>query len=318
MQEINNIKKKFNVISTFSGGGGSCLGYKMAGGKILVCNEFVSEAVKTYKKNFKETVVIEKDIRKITGKEMLESAGLKRFELDIFDGSPPCAAFSTAGKRSSGWGKVKQYSDKKQIVDDLFFEYIRLLDEIKPKMFIAENVKGLTMGKAKGYLKEIFNLMKTSGYNVKCKVLNSYNYGVPQSRERLIFVGVRNDIEKEFFFPQPCRERYTIKDLFPYIHSTKMGGKPNNWSKTTNRPAGTITQHIPGLSGYMSEAWVRENDLKPRTYTIDELKKLQSLPSDYIVTGTKKQQWERIGRMVPPLMMKHIACAAYEGVIKNV
>lgn len=307
----------FSVVSTFSGGGGSCLGYKMAGGKVLVANEFVKEAQETYRLNFPDTKLLTGDIRKLSGRDFLDAAELKPYELDIFDGSPPCSAFSIAGSGSKGWGKEKEYSGKSQVVDDLFFEYARILNEIKPKVFIAENVKGLISGNAKGYFKEIHKALTSCGYRVKAKVLNAANYGVPQTRERLIFVGVRNDIEKEFFYPTKNAKTVTIKDVHPHIVMTKKSGRPGNWHPS-NRPAGTIVKHIPALSGYFSECYVKEKDGKPRLYTVSELKVLQSLPSDFTITGTFKEQWERVGRMVPPLLMKAVAEAAYNGVLKNV
>ncbi len=119
---------------------------------------------------------------------------MKAGELDLFDGSPPCASFSTAGKREAGWGKVKDYSDTKQRTDDLFLEYVRLLRGLQPKVFVAENVSGLVKGVAKGYFLEILAALKASGYRVTCRVLDAQWLGVPQQRQRTIFVGVREDL----------------------------------------------------------------------------------------------------------------------------
>ena len=132
-QNTENGNHKFSVISFFAGGGGSSTGYRMAGGKVILVNEFIDEAVKTYKANWPTTHIIHDDIRKITPEQVLEKSGIKKFELDIMDGSPPCSAFSTAGSREKGWGKEKKYSDKSQEnVEDLFFEYIRMLRGIMP------------------------------------------------------------------------------------------------------------------------------------------------------------------------------------------
>ncbi len=127
-------QNKFNVISTFAGGGGSSTGYRLAGGNILCINEFVEEARKTYKENYPDTPIIPDDIKKLKGKDFLEVADIKEGELDILDGSPPCSAFSMCGtlgksgsKHSDGWGKTKKYSDGKMVenIEDLFFEYLR-------------------------------------------------------------------------------------------------------------------------------------------------------------------------------------------------
>ena len=115
-------------------------------------------------------------------------------ELDLLDGSPPCASFSTAGKREAGWGKVKAYSDTKQRTDDLFFEYARLLAGIRPRVFVAENVSGLVKGTAKGYFKLVLSALRDCGYRVEAKVLDASWLGVPQARQRLIFIGVRDDL----------------------------------------------------------------------------------------------------------------------------
>ena len=108
-EQTENNNHKFEVVSTFAGGGGSSLGYRMAGGKVLAIVEFIDEACKTYKANWPSTKIIQKDIRQVTGQEILDIIGKKKGELDILDGSPPCSAFSTAGSREKGWGKTKKY-----------------------------------------------------------------------------------------------------------------------------------------------------------------------------------------------------------------
>ena len=149
MEDIRRIEwNGYNVISTFSGCGGSSLGYKMAGYKVLWANEFIPAAIDTYKANHLGTIVNTSDIRKLKPEEILDEIGLRVGDLDLFDGSPPCASFSMSGKREKLWGEVKKYSDTEQRVDDLFFEYVRLVRGLRPKVFMAENVAGLDMGKA--------------------------------------------------------------------------------------------------------------------------------------------------------------------------
>ena len=333
ISNILNYEKKFNVISTFSGGGGSCLGYMMAGGDVLVASEFVEEAYRTYSENFPSTHVLTDDIRNTKPEYLLELAGVNKYDLDIFDGSPPCSAFSTAGSREKGWGKAKNYSNKKQVVDDLFFEYLRLLKGIMPKTFVVENVSGLTMGNAKGYLKEIVNMAKDIGYNVKCRLMNSVNYGVPQRRIRLIIIGTRNDLNIKPIFPESCENKYTLYDA---IHTIKnhtnidisgwksinneikklktQGMKSSKFFQLArpyyNRPAPTLVANASGSQ------WI--HPIEDRPLSIEERMRVQSLPDDYKLTGTPIQKAERIGRMVPPLMMKHIANTLYEKVLKNV
>jgi DNA (cytosine-5)-methyltransferase 1 len=142
----------FTFISTFAGGGGSSTGYRLAGGRPLAVNEFIPEAQRVYNINYPDTKIYPEDIRNLTVERLLNELELEPGELDIFDGSPPCSSFSSVGLKEKGWGKVKKYSDSEQRTDDLFFEYARLLKGLQPKAFIAENVKGITMGKANDLL----------------------------------------------------------------------------------------------------------------------------------------------------------------------
>lgn len=187
MEEVRAIPYcGLRVASTFSGGGGSSLGYRMAGLKVVWASEFVESARETYSANFPDTPVDARDIRTVKGSEILAAVELKEGELDVLDGSPPCSAFSTAGKREAGWGVSKSYSDnKEQVVDDLFFEYARILGEVRPRAFVAENVAGLVRGTAKGYFLEILAALKAKGYRVKARVLDAQWLGVPQARQRV-------------------------------------------------------------------------------------------------------------------------------------
>jgi DNA (cytosine-5)-methyltransferase 1 len=228
---VDDVKKSsarelFTVVSTFAGGGGSSTGYRLAGGKVIAINEFVEEAIKTYSTNFPDTKIISGDIKKLSGKDFLNVANLEPRELDILDGSPPCSAFSLAGKREKNWkgatkhiaesyfdfdtgeviassetiikSGVKSYSDDQVVeaIEDLFLEYIRIAKEIQPKVIIAENVKGITIGEAQKKLIEFQNEFEKipPGYIVTHHVLNAADYGVPQARERLFFVCVRQDV----------------------------------------------------------------------------------------------------------------------------
>lgn len=198
---VKDVKKasaqnKFSVISCFAGGGGSSTGYRLAGGKILLINEFVEEAIASYKKNYPDTPVLVDDIKKYAGKDFLDKVKLKEGELDILDGSPPCSAFSVAGKREKGWDKTKSYSDGKTVenIEDLFLEFIRVANEIKPKVIVAENVKGITFGEATKKLNEFIKAFESIGYYVTYRVLNAADFGVAQGRERTIFICVREDV----------------------------------------------------------------------------------------------------------------------------
>ena len=218
----------FKVASTFSGAGGSCLGYRMAGFKVVWANEFVPMAQESYKANALPDCVLDgRDIKHIQPHDILAATGLKVGELDLFDGSPPCQAFSTAGKREKGWGKEKTYEHgATQKNETLFDEYIRLLRGLQPKVFVAENVSGLVKGTAKGMFLQIFAAMKASGYRVTCRVLDAQWLGVPQQRQRTIFIGVREDLNREPVHPLPLPYRYSVRDALPWIisHQQVTGG----------------------------------------------------------------------------------------------
>ena len=214
----------YRVISTFSGCGGSCLGYRMAGFRILWANEFVPVAQASYKANAAPGSILDgRDIKHVQPEEILQATGLQRGDLDILDGSPPCQAFSTAGKRHKGWGKEKTYEHgAKQKNETLFDEYIRLLRGLQPKVFVAENVSGLVKGVAKGFFLQILHDLKGSGYKVEARLLDAQWLGVPQMRQRIIFIGIRNDLGLAPAFPKPLPYRYSVREALPWIVSQQQ------------------------------------------------------------------------------------------------
>ena len=172
----------FTVASTFAGCGGSSTGYRMAGFKILWASEFVPAARASYTANMDaSTVLDERDIRKVEASDILSATGLRAGDLDVLDGSPPCQAFSTAGKLEKGWGKERTYEHgARQRNEDLFFEFIRLVRGIRQKAFVAENVSGLVKEVAKGYFLDILVALKGCGYRVEARLLDAQWLGVPQ------------------------------------------------------------------------------------------------------------------------------------------
>lgn len=362
MQEIANLPKNgYKLVSTFSGCGGSCLGFEMAGYKILWANEFIQEARNTYSRNHKGVIICPWDIRRVTANDIFRVTGLKRGELDVFEGSPPCADFSTAGKRGGGIntfsnkgnkGRKKEYSGKMQQVDDLFFEYARLLNELQPKVFVAENVKGLTLGEAYILLgssqsdmfgrheETIYHTLVNCGYVVRYKVLNASYYGVPQNRERLIFIGVRNDIGIEPVYPEKLSYIYTISEAWKNVVNTELDiapmiCNPNMESYkylVQTKPGESLSKYEP-RGNYFTWIRVHPDKLSPtilatqsrtgglfhptenRTLTIPELKRLHSFPDDFILTDSYDKQCERIGRSVPPLMIYAVAKTIREKIL---
>ena len=250
MAEIAAIpKNKYSVISTFSGVGGSCLGYRMARFKILWANEIEPNAVECYRLNFPGTILDMRSIRSITFGEILRAIKKRPGQIDLLDGSPPCQSFSTAGKRQKGWGRSEMHGDGTTgRSDDLFFEFARLLKGLQPKTFIAENVSGLVKGVAKGYFKEILAALKSCGYVVEARLLDAQWLGVPQARQRIIFVGVRDDLTEKFgvkpVFPKPLSYRYSITDaIADLLEKSERPERPE-------RPSPTITAHQCADTGF--------------------------------------------------------------------
>jgi len=197
-----------SVISTFAGGGGSSLGYSMAGCRELLAVEWDDNAVTTLRANFPDLDICHGDIAKLSVAEVLERTGMQPGELDIFDGSPPCQGFSTAGQR-------RMDDDRNQ----LFREFVRLLRGLRPKVFVMENVSGMIKGKMKLVFVEILKELKASGYRVSARLLNAKYFHVPQSRERLIFIGVREDLDREPTHPRAESRPVTVGQALPWCES---------------------------------------------------------------------------------------------------
>ncbi|MGI9458446.1 MAG: DNA cytosine methyltransferase [Pirellulales bacterium] len=341
MQEIAALPHNgFNAISTFSGCGGSSLGYKMAGFRVLWASEFIPAAQEVYRANHKTTILDTRDIRQVDPSQVLELINKKPGEIDLMDGSPPCASFSTSGAREAGWGKVKTYSDTKQRTDDLFFQFTRMLKHIQPKTFVAENVSGLVKGTAKGYFIEILKSLRSCGYRVKCKVLDAQWLGVPQTRARTIFVGVRNDLELDPVHPKPLSYRYTITDACPWVAGKVQECEVEDGANLEKYCTGKEWQKLK--VGEQSEKYfnlVRTHPDKPspcicashgspgsaspvhpfkkRKFAITELKRLCGFPDDFVLTGDYKKQYERLGRAVPPVMMSHVARCVRDNILEK-
>lgn len=255
MSEVRAMRwNGLTVVSTFAGAGGSSTGYRMAGYRVALANEFVPIAQESYRANADpRTIVDGRSIMEVTAEEVLEAIGLEPGELDVLDGSPPCQAFSTAGKREKGWGTEREYEHAAQKNEELFSEYIRLLRGLKPKVFVAENVTGLVKGAAKGMFLDILRELKASGYAVEARKLDAQWLGVPQCRERIIFVGVRQDLADAGFkpaFPEPLPYRYSVREALPHLG----GGTMSNGHSFSDRaleldgPAHTVLGNDRGGS----------------------------------------------------------------------
>jgi DNA (cytosine-5)-methyltransferase 1 len=314
------------VISTFAGCGGSSLGYSMAGFRELLAVEWNDNAVATFKLNFPDVPVYHGDINKLTVERCLELAGIEPGQLDILDGSPPCQGFSTAGRRKFG-------DDRNQ----LFRQFVRLLQGLKPKVFVMENVSGLVKGKMKLIFAEIMRELKASGYKVSCRLLNAKYFGVPQSRERLIFIGVREDLGIEPGHPKAETKPVTVRQALEGIESLegpiptygtkvqeccqgmKQGTTASdfyrkNWGFNLYRlawdkPAPTFTKG-GGACGLIHPSL-------PRKCIKEEYQAVMSFPRQYKLVGNEENARARLGNSVPPLMMRSIACHIRQEILNN-
>ena len=301
----------FTVVSTFSGCGGSSLGYQLAGGKVLLAVEWDDNAVATYRLNFPSTPIYHGDIAKLSVDECCKLAGIGPGELDILDGSPPCQGFSTAGKRDFG-------DDRNR----LFREFVRLLRGLQPKVFVMENVSGMVKGKMKLIFAECLRELKASGYRVKARVLNAMYFNVPQSRQRLIFVGVGEDLGVEPGHPKGKTRPMTVRQAIGKLPNdgpvamASCGEALKRMSPGANNGGGKFLPHTYGLCRLAWDAPSPTLIKEPgrhahpdglRYLSLDAAKQLASFPPSWQTAGTYNEAWARIGNSVPPDFMRAIA-----------
>lgn len=177
---------------TFICGGGSSMGYKLAGFNHLGGVEIDPKVAANYKRNLHPQLLYVEDIRQFNERQDLPS---DLYDLDLLDGSPPCSTFSTAGSREDAWGKRKQFKEGQQVqtLDDLVFVYCDTIKKLMPKVCLLENVSGLVKGNGKVYYKKIVQKLEKIGYRPQGFLLNAATMGVPQKRERVFIIGLRKD-----------------------------------------------------------------------------------------------------------------------------
>jgi DNA (cytosine-5)-methyltransferase 1 len=202
----------FTVVSTFSGCGGSSLGYKQAGGRVLLAVDHSEEASETYRLNFPGATVHVGDVAKLGDDEALRLAGVAPGELDVLDGSPPCQGYSTIGRRA--------YFDDRNA---LFLEFARLARAFRPRVLVMENVSGLAKGKMRLIFASMLRELRSCGYRVRCCLMNAAAYGVPQARERLIFIGARDDLGLEPSHPRRQTGPTSIREALELDSRARYG-----------------------------------------------------------------------------------------------
>jgi len=228
-------KDKGKVFSCFACGGGSTMGYKLAGFDVLGCNEIDPKMIEAYKANHNPKYAYLEPIQTFKLRTDLPD---ELYNLDILDGSPPCSSFSVAGSREDGWGKEKKFREgqAKQVLDTLFFDFIDLAEKLQPKIVIAENVKGLLMGNAKSYVIQIYKAFDEAGYICQHWLLDSSKMGVPQKRERVFFIAFRKDLadnfleQKDMFTLAPKLELEFNEPEIKYSEVEQIGDFENKMS----------------------------------------------------------------------------------------
>ena len=201
---------KGKVFSCFACGGGSTMGYKLAGFDVIGCNEIDPKMMEAYKANHNPKYAYLEPIQTFKLREDLPK---ELYELDILDGSPPCSSFSMAGNREKDWGKDKVFREGQamQVLDTLFFDFIDLSKKLQPKVVVAENVKGLLLGDAIQYVRQIYREFDLAGYYCQHWLLDASKMGVPQRRERVFFIALRKDLAKPFL------KQMNLFDILPEI-----------------------------------------------------------------------------------------------------
>ena len=306
------------VVSLFAGGGGSSLGYSMAGYRERLAVEWNPYAAACFRRNLPGIPVYLGDIHTLSIEEAVSMSGLRPGELDVLDGSPPCQGFSTGGKRV--------LADPR---NGFFLEYVRLLRALQPKVMVMENVSGLVKGKMRLAFAETIRALTGCGYVVSTRLMNAAYFGVPQSRQRLIVIGVRADLgiapshPKTQQWPVSVREALEGVEHEPvpalsgkYRHLTLLvrpgqcaadhdagKGFQNLVRLQWDKPSPTINRMNPGTG-----LGTPLHPVEHRSLSVPGAKRLCSFPDEYqLPEGSFQDRWGVLGNAVPPLFMRAIA-----------
>ena len=313
--KIGAPKNGLKVFSCFHCGGGSSMGYKLAGFDVLGGVEIDPKMMAIYRKNLNPVFSYEMPIQEF---KLRKDIPEELFNLDILDGSPPCSSFSMAGSREDAWGENKKFREgqAKQILDDLFFHFIDVAKILKPKIVIAENVKGLIIGNAKGYVKEIFEGFRKAGYETQLFLFNASKMGVPQARERTFFIARRIDLNLPKLIPMFNEPIISARICFKGIKNNgpKLTEKfKSYWSKIIpGKGLGEIGKYNahkkihPDRPALTQTGSLRHMHWKHPRYLNDmEIIRLQSFPEDY--NFLDQSVGYVCGMSVPPFMMQRVA-----------
>lgn len=334
-------KDKGTVFSCFACGGGSTMGYKLAGFDVIGCNEIDPRMMNAYCCNHNPKFPFLEPIQTFKDKQDLPP---ELFNLDILDGSPPCSTFSMVGSREEAWGKMKKFREgqAEQVLDTLFFDFVQLAKRLQPKVIVAENVEGLMLGQARQYLDKILKGFSQAGYYVLLYLLDAQYMGVPQRRKRLFFVCLRKD-----FAPLvPCN-RTLFGEALPILNlnftekripfSKCYDGKGRyltqgsllleRWGKRQlgDGDISYITKRTENKNTCFNQQFVYMDKVcntitskedsnilftEPKYLSQSEVCCVSTFPQDYDFMGAKP--FYICGMSVPPVMMAQIASRIYD------
>lgn len=330
-------KDKGKVFSCFACGGGSTMGYKLAGFDVIGCNEIDPKMMEAYRKNHNPKYSFLEPIQTFKLREGLPQ---ELYELDILDGSPPCSSFSMAGNREKDWSKEKVFREgqAKQVLDTLFFDFIDLAKRLQPKVVIAENVEGLLLGKAKSYVRQIYREFDLAGYYCQHWLLDASKMGVPQRRERVFFIAFRKDLAVPFLkqmdlftiVPELELEFDEPPILFEqvyhnYADKLLTGEVLNVYNEAIEGETDLryAAKRLKGKQDFFGYKLTYKNSIpltilsndnvivfgEGRYRNFDEICECGSYPKDYDFCSNKPEYL--IGMSVPPVMIAQIATEIY-------
>lgn len=321
LSEANFTKDKGTVFSTFACGGGSTMGYKLAGFDVIGCNEIDPKMMKAYVENHHPKYSYLEPIQEFKLRNDLPKSF---YNLDILDSSPPCTSFSLAScgmVRGKTWGKEKHFKEGQvaQVLDTLFFDAIDLAEKLKPKIFIAENVVGLLRGKAIDYLKEVYRQLDLAGYIVSHYIVDTSKMGVPQKRERVFVIGVRKDIAEPFvkrdgLFGQSLKLNLNFNEkeipLKRFVKGKPKTDKMNYLPHRFGDRVVNLNKSCPTLVT-INRYWIDENTVLDE----DSISKVATFPLDY--KYSHMNQLYLTAMSVPPVAMAQIATRIYEQILSK-
>ncbi len=308
-----------NVVDIFCGAGGMSTGFKKAGFRILLGIDINPTYLSTFAANHLNTKVVCADIRNVN-RSVLKKF-LKRGKIHVVIGGPPCQGFSIARKRNS--------SDPR---NDLPQDFLRIVDEIRPEFFVCENVVGILSAKSSdgALIKDKFiNSAKKIGYHTEYQILNAADFGVPQARKRVIFIGTYlkqkikfpvNNSSKSVISSKLLLKRHLVHPKY-FLSKKLIRGFQRREKENKKRGLGFKWQFLKiGTPSYTiparywkdgANALIRYNDTDIRRLTELECSRIQGFPDNYIFLGNKREIYEEIGNAVPPLLAKAIAKTLY-------